>query len=299
MNTNLKQILAVAILAVSSLIACKNDAKKDTATTETIPGIVLENMDTTTSPKVDFYIYVNGSWMKNTKIPEDQASWGGFGVLHKSTRNDVLEIVKTSKELGTYAEGTDQKKALLFFESELDTVARNEAGLKPLMPLLSAIDGIKSVADMQTVYAKTLGVDAPFFGLQVFADLNNSKMNASYITQGGLGLPDRDYYVLKDEKSKDRRKQYVDHVTRMLQYIEYNETDARVAAEMILNVETKLAEPQLDKEQQRNISNFNNPRTISELSAITPAVNWNKFIKDMGVENELDTVYVLELKYMK
>ena len=299
MKTNFKQVLAVSILAFTTFIACKEEAKNDTVTTEKIPGIVLENMDTTLSPKDDFYNYVNGNWMKTNKIPDDQASWGGFGVLRKSTRNDVLEIVKTSKELGSYAEGTDQKKALLFFESELDTVARNEAGLKPLEPLLEAINGIKSIKDMQTVYATTLGVDAPFFSLQVFADLNDSKMNATYITQGGLGLPDRDYYVLKDDKSKMRRQQYVDHVTRMLQYIDYSEADARKAAEMILNVETKLAEPQLDKTQSRNISNFNNPRTIAQLTEMTPAVDWNTFIKDMGVQTEIDTLYVVELKYMK
>ena len=299
MNTNFKQLLAVTFLAATSLIACKKDTKKDTPTDEKIPGIVLENMDTSVSPKADFYNYVNGNWMKNNTIPEDQGTWGGFGVLRKSTRNDVLEIVKTSKELGSYAEGTDQKKALLLFESELDTVARNEAGLKPLMPLIEAINGVTSIKDMQTVYAKTLGVDAPFFSLQVFADLNDSKMNATYITQGGLGLPDRDYYVLKDEKSKERRQQYVDHITRMLQYIDYSEADARKAAEMILDVETKLAEPQLDKTQSRNISNFNNPRTIEQLTEMTPAIDWNKFIKDMGVKQELDTVYVVELKYMK
>lgn len=299
MNTNFKQILAMAFLAASTVIACKEEPKKDAEMTEKIPGIVLENMDPSVSPKVDFYNYVNGNWMKNNTIPEDQGTWGGFGVLRKSTRNDVLDIVKTSKELGSYEEGTDQKKALLLFESELDTVARNEVGLKPLMPLLEAIDGIKNINDMQTVYAKTLGVDAPFFSLQVFADLNDSKMNATYITQGGLGLPDRDYYVLMDEKSKERRQQYIDHITRMLQYIDYSEAEARKAAEMILEVETKLAEPQLDKTQSRNISNFNNPRTIVQLTEMTPAVDWNKFIKDMGVEQQLDTVYVVELKYMK
>ena len=299
MNTNFKQILAITFLAASAVISCKEEPKKDAEMTEKIPGIVLENMDSSVSPKVDFYNYVNGNWMKNNTIPDDQGTWGGFGVLRKSTRNDVLEIVKTSKELGSYEEGTDQKKALLLFESELDTVARNEVGLKPLMPLLEAIDGVKNINDMQTVYAKTLGVDAPFFSLQVFADLNDSKMNATYITQGGLGLPDRDYYVLMDEKSKERRQQYIDHITRMLQYIDYSEAEARKAAEMILEVETKLAEPQLDKTQSRNISNFNNPRTIAQLTEMTPAVDWNKFIKDMGVEQQLDTVYVVELKYMK
>ena len=152
---------------------------------------------------------------------------------------------------------------------------------------------------MQTIYAKTLGVDAPFFGLTAFADLNDSSINAAYISQGNLGLPDRDYYVLKDDKSKERRQQYLDHITRMMQYLDYNEAEAKAAANLILTVETKLAEPQLDKTQSRNISNFNNPRTIAELSKMTPAIDWNKFIKDMGVTKELDTVYVLELKYMK
>jgi putative endopeptidase len=298
MNSNLKRIFAIVCFAFLGVVACKKDAK-ELAEVEKIPGIVLENMDTSVSPKDDFYNYVNGNWMKTNTIPDDQSRWGGFGVLRKSTRNDVLEIVKTAKELGTYEEGTDQKKALLLFETELDTEARNAAGLDPLKPMLAAIDGITSIADMQTIYAKTLGVDAPFFGFQVFPDLNDSSINAPYISQGGLGLPDRDYYVLTDEKSDERRQQYLDHITRMMQYIDYSEAEAKEAANMILAVETKLAEPQLDKTQSRDISNFNNPRTIAELTEMTPAVDWNKFISEMGVEQTLDTVYVLELKYMK
>jgi len=297
MKTTFKNSLFIGTLALIGLVSCKKDSNKEMA--EKIPGIVLENMDTTISPKDDFYSYVNGNWVKSTTIPEEESRWGGFNVLRKSTRNDVLSIVKTAKELGSYAEGTDQKKALLLFETELDTVARDEAGLKPLEPLMNAIDGINNLSDMQSVYANTLGVDAPFFGFQVFPDLNDSSMNAPYISQGGLGLPDRDYYVLQDEKSKERRQQYVDHITRMMQYIDYSEADAKKAAEMILRVETRLAEPQLDKTQSRNISNFNNPRTIAELTEMTPAVDWKKFISDVGVKKELDTVYVLELKYMK
>ena len=297
MKINSKKFLLLSTCAFLGLVACKEEAKNDMA--EKIPGIILENMDTSVNPKDDFYNYVNGNWVKTNTIPDDESRWGGFGVLRKSTRKDVLDIINTSKELGAYAEGTDQKKALLLFETELDTMARDKAGLTPLQPLLSGIDGITSIRDMQSVYAKTLGVDAPFFGFQVFPDLNNSSMNASYITQGGLGLPDRDYYVLQDSKSKERRTQYIDHITRMMQYIDYNEADAKAAAEMILAVETRLAEPQLDKIQSRDISNFNNPRTITELSEMTPAIDWNKFIDDFGIEKEIDTVYVVELKYMK
>ena len=146
MKTIFSRRLAIVALACCTAIACKDEVKDDTAMAEEIPGINLENMDKDVSPKDDFYNYVNGSWMKTTQIPDDETRWGGFGVLRKSTRNDVLEILNTSKELGTYKEGTDQKKALLIFESELDTVARNEAGVKPIMPYIDEIKSIKSIA---------------------------------------------------------------------------------------------------------------------------------------------------------
>lgn len=299
MKINSKNVSLLSFFAFLVMVGCKEDANKDTAEAEKIPGIVLENMDTSVSPKDDFYNYVNGSWVKNNTIPDDESRWGGFGVLRKSTRADVLEILNTSKELGTYTEGSDQKKALLIYESELDTVARNEAGIEPLRPLLKAIDGINNIADMQTVYAKTIGVGAPFASLTSFGDLNDSSMNTAYIASGGLGLPDRDYYVLQDDKSKERRDQYVDHVARMLQYIEYSEEEAKKAATMILELETKLAEPRLDKVQSRDVRNFNNPRTIAELTEMTPSIDWNKFITDYGVTKKLDTIMVLQPKYMK
>jgi putative endopeptidase len=299
MKINQTKLLFAGLFAFLGLVACKEDGQKEMAEAEKIPGIILDNMDTSVNPTDDFYSYVNGSWVKNNTIPDDESRWGGFGVLRKSTRADVLEILNTSKELGTYKEGSDQKKALLIFESELDTVARNEAGIEPLRPLLNAIDGINSIADMQTIYAKTIGVGAPFASLTSFGDLNDSSMNTAYIASGGLGLPDRDYYVLQDDKSKERRQQYTDHVTRMLQYIEYSEEDAKKAAEMILALETKLAEPRLDKVQSRDVRNFNNPTSIADLTKMTPSIDWNKFIADYGVTKELDTIMVLQPKYMK
>jgi putative endopeptidase len=297
MKTNVKRLSLITAFAFLGIVACKDD-KKEIAEVEKIPGIILENMDTSVSPKDDFYSYVNGNWMKTNTIPDEESRWGGFGVLRKSTRNDVLEILNTSKELGTYKDGSDQKKALLIFESELDTIARDKAGVTPLKPLLKAINSINSIADMQNVYATTLGVSAPFMGLTSFPDLNDSSINAAYIVPGGLGLQ-RDYYVDNDSKTKEIRGKYVDHITRMLQYIDYDEASARTSAEKILALETKLAIPRLDKVQSRDIRNFNNPRAISQLTEMTPSVNWNKFIADIGVTKKLDTVMVMQPKYMK
>ena len=104
MKNNLKYALAATGLVFVTIVGCKEEPKKETAMAdEKIPGIVLENMDTSVSPKDDFYKYVNGNWEKNTTIPDDETRWGGFGVLRKETRQDVLNIVKNSIELGCFA----------------------------------------------------------------------------------------------------------------------------------------------------------------------------------------------------
>ncbi len=293
---NFKQKIFLATLGFFSVVACKNDAKK-TAELEKIPGIILENMDTSVNPKDNFYDYVNGNWVKTNTIPDDESRWGGFSVLRKSTRKDVLDIIKTSKELGTYAEGSDQKKALLVFESELDTIARNEAGITPIQPLLKAISSIQNIGDLQEVYAKTVGVSAPFAGIGANADLNDSSMNTTWVYPGGLGLQ-RDYYIDQDDKTKEIRQQYVDHVARMFGFINYSKDDARSAAKKVLALETALATPRLDKVESRDVRNFNNPKSIEELSAITPAIDWNKFMTDMGVSEVPEQVLVMQPKYM-
>lgn len=297
MKTNIKSILVVSVLAIFTFLGCKDEPKEETAMVEKIPGINLDNMDTSVSPKDDFYNYVNGNWVKNTKIPDDETRWGGFGVLRKDTREDVLEILKTSKELGKYEEGSDQKKALLIFESELDTIARNEAGIQPLLPILAKIDGINSIKDMQTVEATTLGVATPFAGLGAGPDLNDSSMNTAWVGPGGTGLQ-RDYYLDQDEKSKEIREKYKAHVSRMLQFIEYSKEDADAAAIKILEMETKLVEPRLDKVAARDTRNYNNPRSIDQLQDMCPAIDWNKMINDLGITKKIDTVLVAQPKYM-
>lgn len=297
MKLRMHQFAVLSAASLVSLVSCKNQGA-DMASNNAVSGIVIENMDPTVNPKEDFYNYVNGSWAKNTKIPDDETRWGGFGVLRKSTRQDVLEIINTSKELGTYKEGSDQKKALLVFESELDTISRNEAGIAPLKPLLDAISEIKTLNDLQDVYAKTIGVDAPYFGMSAFADLNNSAINAAYVGPGGLGLPGRDYYLDQDNKSKENRTNYIAYITKMLQYIGISEGDATMKANRILEMETKLATSRLTKVERRDIRNLNNPMAVSALSAMTPTVNWEKFIKDSGVKTELESIIVTQPKYM-
>src|SRR5690606_13253159 len=180
---------------------------------------------------------------------------------------------------------------------ELDSVARNKAGIEPIKPLLEAIDGIKNLNDMQTVYATVDGVGAPFAGLGASPNLNNSSMNMAWIYPGSLGLQ-RDYYLDQDAKSKEIRQQYVDHIARMLQFIDYDEATAQATAKKVLAMETKLAEPRLDKVAMRDARNYNNPIPFADLQKMTPAINWQKLVDDLGIDKKIDTVNVMQPKYM-
>ena len=293
-------ICTVAAMALLTVSCGDNDKKMATAEDTEERGIILSNMDTTVSPKVDFYNYVNGNWMKNTEIPDDQTRWGGFGVLRKATDADVLEIMKNAKESEKYDASTDQAKALAIFATELDTVARNEAGIAPLQPALDAIASINTVSDLQKVMTENVTeVSQPFFGLAAFSNPSNSAMNSAYITPGGLGLPDRDYYTNTDPKSIEIREEYKNHITRMLQYLGDSEEEARKQAETILEFETKLATPRLDKVASRDFRNFNNPRALAEVQAMVPAIKWEQALTDMGVTKTVDTLIVMQPKYME
>jgi putative endopeptidase len=286
-------LLAAGLVALSS---CKEEAKT-TADVDKIPDIVLANMDTTQNPKSDFYNYVNGNWMKFTEIPDDRTSWGGFSVLRKSTDDDVLKILATAKESGNYAADTDQAKALAIFDSKLDSAARNKAGITPLQPALDAIASVKNLKDLQTVLATNAAVSSPFLSIGAGADLNNSSMNAVYLGANGLGLPDRDFYLEQDEKSIEIREEYKKHISKMLQRLGDTEADATKASDKILAMETKLAEPRLDKVERRDARNYNNPRSIADADKMLTTIDLNKLISDLGITKKFDTLLVTQLRY--
>ena len=300
MRTNYLKIILSALALSVIVVACGDKDGKMAMEDDGPHGLILANMDTTVSPKDDFYNYVNGTWMKNTEIPDDQVRWGGFTVLRKSTDHDVLEIIANAKESNTYAPETDQAKAIMIFESELDSVARNERGVEPLRPILEKIEAVSTTEEFQKLMTQeAVAVSQPFFGFAAFSNPSNSAINSGYIIPGGLGLPDRDYYTNTDEASKTIRDQYKDHIVRMLQFLGDSEEEARSQAETILAFETRLATPRLDKVARRDFRNFNNPRSMEELQQMVPQIQWKQALKDLGVEKDVDTVLVMQPAYME
>lgn len=292
MNNYLKTLLAIAILTL--MTACSNEKKE----TPEVEALDLANMDTTVKPQNDFYQYVNGSWIDKAEIPDDRTRWGGFMILRKKTNDDVLKILKKAEKSGKYSDNTDQGKALLVFNSIMDTLSRDEKGLQPLKENLDKIEAISSVEDLQKLLAENpTEIDSPFFGLSVFSDPDNSDINISYIGTSGLGLPERDYYLKNDKDSKETRDEYVDYITEMLQYIDVEKSKAREQAERILELETRLAEPRLSKEERRDFRNFNNRYALEDVKKEIASINWKEYMNGLGVEELPDSVLITQPKY--
>lgn len=305
MKTNIRTLSLLGAFAMLSIVACKEETKTDMAQVEQVPGINLDNMDTTVKPSEDFFKHVNGKWLETNEIPDDRTTWGSFAELRQKTDNDALAILKAAmsdnKDMAKIEvlPGSDQQKAVFLFQTIMDTVGRDKQGLDPIKPYLAKIDAIKTIADLQTylIEMEPRG-GGGFFGFGVGADPKDSNRNVAYLGTGRLGLPDRDYYVKDDDDSKEKREKYVKHITRMLQFLGDTESEAQIQAKQILAFETRLAEPKMDKVDRRDARKRYNPRSIAELNAMVPAIDWSNYFEGIGVKS-LDTVIVGELKYME
>jgi predicted metalloendopeptidase len=263
------------------------------------PGINLSLMDKTVSPKNDFFKFVNGTWLKNTEIPADKTRWGSFDELRQNTDKDALAILKDAANNPKYGSNTDQGKAISMYKSAMDTLARNKQGINPILPYLAKIDAVKNIIDLQKLMMQeeAKGGGVGFFGVGIGADDKNSNRNVVSLGPGGLGLPDRDYYVSDDKDSKEKREKYVLHVARMLQFIGEKPEQAKANADRILALETAMSSPRLDRVERRDARKQYNPTAISDLQKMVPAIDWNTYLGEVGFK-KLDTIIVSQPRYM-
>lgn len=262
------------------------------------PGINLQHMDKNVSPRQDFFRFVNGSWLDNTKIPDDKTRWGSFDELRQNTDRDVLAILEEASRDTKYGPDTDQGKALNLYRTILDTVARAKAGITPLKPILAKIDKVKNIKDLQALLTEMEPAGGiGFFGVGVGPDAMNSNRNVLYVSPGTVGLPDRDYYVSDDPDSKEKREKYVRHVARMLRYLGENEKSATANAQKILAFEIAMSQPRLDRVERRDRRKTYNPMTVAQLQELLPAITWTPYLKGVGMPVP-DTIIVSQPKYM-
>ncbi len=293
----MKKVIYAFVAGIALIITSCNKQKAEEQTKGV--GINLEHIDTTVRPQDDFFKYVNGRWISKATIPADQGRWGSFNELREFNNEAVLKVLNAAgKNTEKYPEGTDQRKAADFYSIAMDSLLAEKAGIEPIRPYLDQINNIKSKKDIQEyLVADVMTGGGAFFAFGIDADLKNSKKMAAYIQSGGLGLPERDYYLNQDAKSKETRDRYKTYLANLFKLAGEDDTKATLGAGKVLELETQLAKKMLSKEDRRNPTILYNPRTITELNKLTPSVNWNKYFSDLNVKE--DTLIVTEPEYLR
>ena len=247
-------------------------------------GIDLSLIDKEIRPQDDFYNYVNGTWMKNTEIPDDKTRWGSFNELRENTDADVLAILKKAANDPNLDTSSDESKAVTVFQLINDTIKRNELGITPLLPHIERINAIQSKADLQPYLEENIRLGGyALFGFGVSADAKDSNKNVAQLYPGALGI-ERDYYLKDDEDSKKIKTDYQKHVARMFGFIGKTAEEAETLAAEVVAIESQLANARMDKVERRNPAKRYNPRTTDELGNIAQQIDWPAYLAGIGTE---------------
>lgn len=285
-----------AVLGISGCAPIVQDIVEPTVETPLRSGIELSYMDTSVAPGDDFHTYVNGKWIAATEIPADRASYGAFTVLHEKSQADVRKIIELSAVSDTVS-GSDEQKVGDLYQSYINMENRNALGSRPLAADFAAIDAISDRDQLAVYFARMnrAGVDMPF-SLNQSADFKDPTTYMMYTFQGGLGLPDREYYFNDDESSNEIRAAYRAHIERMLELA--NIEDAGDSATAIYRLEERMAAEHMLKEKIRDRNLIYNNLSISELSDLMPEFNWQGYLAEAGVSG-LESLVITQVDHMR
>jgi len=289
----MKRIFTFCICSISLFVLSLASAQTGSGSQATkdlalpyIPSLDVTAMDKSVDPCVDLYHYSCGGWQKKNPIPPDQTSWSVYGKLYQDNLILLRSILEQS------GPGTAQRDAVAqkigdFYASCMDETTAEKRGVAAIQPQLDAIAGLKSVRDMAPLVAR---LPLPFGRTILFVagstqDPDNSEQEIADLDQGGLGLPDRDYYTKDDAKSKETRERYIQHVQKVFELLGDNPQTAKQNAETILRIETALAKASWTRVERRDPYKLKNKMKLAELNQLTPNFDW--------------TAYYRELKYPK
>ena len=249
------------------------------------PPLDAKNMDTSVKPQDDFYLYANGGWLKRNPVPPEYARWGSFEELTETNNDALHKIEEKAANMHVDAKTAPEvQKVGDFYASGMDEKTIDAERIRPLEEELKRIDAIKNRADLLKAVAHlhTIGIGA-FFEFGSGQDEKDSTREIAQAAQGGLGLPDRDYYTKTDEDSKKKRAAYVEHVTKMLTLLGEPASKATGDAKKIMAFETSLAKASRTRVELRDPQKNYNKMTQADLQKLTPDWNWADYFEAINL----------------
>lgn len=276
-----------------TILSCTEQRNRDKA-----DSIDVANMDTTANPGESFYQYATGGWQTANPIPDEHARYGTFDLLRE---NNQLQIQELIQDLGSenHSYGSNAQKVGDMYAMGIDSVKLNSDGASPIIPQLEEIAAIDSKDEFIHAMSNVSKFAAsPFFSFGVGPDRVNSSMNIAHIYQSGIGMGDRDYYLLKDEHSEMLRNEYLKLMETQFQNAGYAEEDAKKAAANVMRIETELAESHITREMRRMPELNYHKMAVAELDSKVASFDWNLYLELMGAEG-LDSINVSQIEPVK
>ena len=293
-RVRLRILLYSLLFCLSSTLTClaqQPPAGSPIPTIPYTPGLDVSAMDKSVDPCVDFYAYSCGGWQKKNPIPPDQSSWSVYSKLQDENRT-LLRGILENAAVNNPHRGPINQKIGDFYASCMDEAAVNKAGVAVLKPDLDRIAAMKSKADLAPTLAylhpRDIGIyfgTAALFRFGSEQDAKNSSEVIASVDQGGLGLPDRDYYLKEDAKSQAIRTKYVAHVQKMLELLGESPEAAAADAQTVMRIEIALAKGAMTRVQRRDPKSVYHRMTVQELQALSPSFPWNAYFAAYGLNN--------------
>ncbi|MGA8271521.1 MAG: M13 family metallopeptidase [Candidatus Sulfotelmatobacter sp.] len=288
----------LAFVGAWALAAALTVSAQDAPARRETHGIAVANMDRSVKPGDDFYDYANGDWIKHTELPPDRARIGVFTTLADLSNKRTAALIEELAKSGA-PEGSDARKVADLYNSYMNEAAIEAAGLAPLRPHLDAIAGIHDKRELAHALGETLRADvdalnntnfhtANLFGLWVAPGFNDSEHYAPYLLQGGLQLPDREYYLSDNEHMRDLRKLYQAHVSTILKLAGFSDTDAR--ATRIVELEHAIAHTHRSLAENEDVHKADNTWAQADFAAKAPGLDWAEFFRGAGLSQQANFI---------
>jgi putative endopeptidase len=267
--------------------------------TSTTSGIDLRNIDKNIKPTDDFYQFVNGNWVRNNPIPISESSWGSFKELHDKNTIKLGAILREAAADKTAKAGSNTQKIGDFYSLAMDSVKLNKEKAAPLASELTLINKIANTTDLlkEVGHLHLIGANTMF---NIVVD-QDPKISTEYITQfyqGGLGLPDRDYYTNTDDRSLGIQKAYIEHVGNMFKLLGDQSETAQKNAQVVYGIEANLAKASMTQIEQRDPQAQYNKKTMQELTALTPDLHLDTYLEAINIKG-ISNVIVGQPEFLK
>lgn len=278
-------------LAMTALVISASMARADSAP---VSGIQTADMDKTVRPQDDLFQYANGTWLNNVPIPPDRASYGVDSMMAERSLLEQRDLI----EAGQISNDPEARKVSDLYSSYMNEARVERLGIKPLHAELQLAAGLKHARDLGPLmgHLDRVGIASPLAGF-VRPDSKHSAQYAFWITQSGLGLPDRDYYLSDDARLAGFRSKYREHVEKMLRLL--GDVAAGKEADKIVALETALAKLQWTRVANRDAQKTYNPKTLAQLAKDAPAIDWNAYFAEAGLTSALPTLVVRQPDYLQ